>query len=184
MKLSEQMKPVARSVRVWTAGVLGIGAALLISGCAFNQTEHWRMTEAVAPSAVKQSENAPTEAVRAVFFRDEGSALRNDQPINLYINGHYQASLVGNTYTEQQLCPGKHRVAVHFNDVYRRYVTKLEGIPLNLGGNPVQYFRVSEDAAGNAVFQPVDVGAEAAGNLRQLQSHTVPRVVRNGCGNA
>ena len=91
----------------------------------------------------------------------------------------------GNTYTEQSLCPGAVRIAAQFNDVRQRYTTKTEGVPMTVGNQPVQYFRVSEDAVGNAVVNAVDgQAAQGATSLRLLQSHTLPRVVRAGCGQA
>ena len=165
------------------AAVLGAACVLgLLSGCAAsNQVEHWRLTEQKAPAAAAD-ENAPAQAVHVVFFRDDAASAQADQPINLYINGQYQASLVGKTYTEQSLCPGTHRVAVHFNDVRQRYTTKVEGAPVAVDHRDMQYFRISEDAAGNAVINPVDSSvAKGATGLRLLQSHTLPRVVRNGC---
>ena len=165
---------------------VGVCVAMVRAGCSSTgQLEQWRMTEQKAPSASAPIAGAPAQAVRVVFFRDGGSASRLDQPINLYINGHYQASLVGNTYTEQSLCPGAVRIAAQFNDVRQRYTTKTEGVPMTVGNQPVQYFRVSEDAVGNAVVNAVDgQAAQGATSLRLLQSHTLPRVVRAGCGQA
>ena len=164
----------------------GVCVAAALAGCSSTgQLEQWRMTEQRAPATSTPTTGAPAQAVRVVFFREGGSASRLDQPINLYINGHYQASLVGHTYTEQSLCPGTARIAVHFNDAQRRYVTKTEGVPMPVGNQPAQYFRVAEDAVGNAVVTAVDgSAAQSATSLRQLQSHTLPRVVRTGCGTA
>ena len=138
------------------------------------------MTDAQVPSSA--APGASVQPVRVVFFRQPRAGDSAEQPINLYINGQYQASLVGSTYTEQNLCPGAHRLAVQFNDVQRRYVTKTEGESVAVGSAPMQYFRVTETAAGQASLQAVSAQeANAAGGLRSLQAHTVPRVVRNGC---
>jgi hypothetical protein len=76
---------------------------------------------------------------------------------------------------------GTHRLAVQFNDV-RRHLTKTEGQPVAIGSTPMQYFRVTETAAGQAGLQSVSAQeASALSGLRQLQAHTVPRVVSNGC---
>ncbi|QTD45401.1 hypothetical protein [Ottowia testudinis] len=161
-----------------TAALLVIGLA----GCAASGSlERWQVTEPVTPTAVPRPDQ-PASAVRVVFFREAGSSAKAAQPINLYINGHYQASLVGSTYTEQSLCPGAHRVAVHLNDVRTRYVTKTEGAPLQVGADSIQYFRVVEDAAGNVAVQPVAASAaQGVSSLRLLQTHTLPRVVNRGC---
>lgn len=154
-----------------------------LCGCASSdQFEHWRMTESVAPSPADPVGDIPASAVRVVFFRAGGSPAKVDLPVNVYINGQYQASLVGNTYTEQSLCPGTHRFAVQFDDAYRRYSTKGEGLPMVVSNQPMQYFSVAEDASGSAVLKAVDGRAlQGVGSLRLLQSHTLPRVVRNGC---
>jgi hypothetical protein len=153
-----------------------------LAGCAASSSlERWQVTEPVTPTTAPLPDQ-PASAVRVVFFREAGSSARAAQPINLYIDGHYQASLVGSTYTEQSLCPGAHRVAVHLNDVQTRYVTKTEGTPLQVGADPIQYFRVAEDAAGNAAVHPVAAAAaQGVSSLRLLQTHTVPRVVNKGC---
>ncbi len=158
-------------------------AVLVLAGCGSTGTvERWHMTDEQAPASGATAPGTPAQAVRVVFFRQAPASERAAQPINLYINGQYQASLVGSTYTEQSLCPGQQRVAVHFNDVQRRYVTKAEGLALAIGQAPTQYFRVTEDAAGQAGVRPASADeARAAGSLRLLQAHTVPRVVRNGC---
>lgn len=155
--------------------------ALALAGCgSMGPVERWHMTDAQAPSNAAPS--APVQPVRVVFFRQASAGDRVAQPVNLYINGQYQASLVGNAYTEQSLCPGTHRLAVQFNDVQQRYVTKTEGQQVAVGSAPMQYFRVTETAAGQAGLQAVGADeASAAGNLRRLQAHTVPRVVSNGC---
>lgn len=167
------------------AVAVSVAAALLLGACASpTQSERWRMTERLEAGGGAAG-SAPASAVRAVFFRETGAAAKAALPINLYLDGHYQTSLVGNTYTEQSLCPGARRVAVHFNDVERRYVTKKEGALVQIGGGPVQYFRVFEDAAGQAVVQPVTpAAAQGVSSLRLLQSHTVPRVGPANCGRA
>lgn len=66
------------------------------------------------------------------------------------------------------------------DDVQRRYVSKDEGQSFAIGTEPVQYYRVSEGSAGVAAIAPSN--AQAAGaSVRELQKHTVPRVVSNGC---
>lgn len=161
-------------------------AALLLSACApATQVERWRMTDRVAAGSGGSGVTFPAAAVRTVFFREAGTSAKAAQPINLYLDGHYQASLVGDTYTEQSLCPGARRIAVHFNDVERRYVTKNQGALVQVGTEAVQYFRVAEDATGQAVVHPVaPAAAQGVSSLRLLQSHTVPRVAPANCTRA
>ena len=91
--------------------------------------------------------------------------------------------LQGNTYTQQALCPGNHRLMAAREDVQRRYVSKDEGQSFAVGTEPVQYFRVSEGSGGVAAIAPASAQA-AGGSLRQLQTLTVPRVVATGCASA
>ncbi len=170
--------PIRTRLARWGLFVAACGA---LAGCSsMGSVERWHMTDAQAPSSA--APGAAVQPVRVVFFRQPNAGDLAQQPVNLYINGQYQASLVGSTYTEQSLCPGTHRLAVQFNDVQRRHLTKTEGQPVAIGSTPMQYFRVTETAAGQAGLQSVSAQeASALSGLRQLQAHTVPRVVSNGC---
>ncbi|MFT3779819.1 MAG: hypothetical protein QM772_16400 [Ottowia sp.] len=163
---------------------LGIAALVLgLAGCAGTggPVEKWHMTDGAAPQAA-QPLPGPRQPVAVVFYR-EAEGARASQPINVYVNGQYQASLVGNTYTEQSLCPGQHTLAVHFNDVVQRYRTKLQGQPARVDQRPMQYFKVAEGADGQASIVPMpadQVGGKIAA-LQHRQTHTLRRVTRNGC---
>lgn len=160
-------------------------AGLLLAGCAGGPIERWQMTEGRSPdlSAPAGQAAASQRPVQVVFFRQAPTGGQAERPINLYINGHYQASLVGSTYTEQALCPGEHRMAVHLNDVQRRYVTKAEGRAVAIAADkPIQYFRVDEDASGQASLRAATSSeASAASSLRLLQTHTIARVPKSNC---
>lgn len=179
---NDMIRPESRPRGRTVAWLAAAGAFLLLVGCGTSGTvEKWRMTEVREPGRAL-ADSAPASAVRVVFYRQQQATVRSGQPVNLYINGQYQASLVGNTYTEQLLCPGTHRLAVHFNDVRQRYVTKAEGRAAVVGAQTTQYFEVNENAAGEAIVRPADAGqAAAAGSLRELQTHTISRVVADGC---
>lgn len=176
---------VIRTRAGFLAGALGAGLALaLLAGCAASsRVEHWHMTDPAAPQAAP-AQPGPRQPVAVVFFR-EADGARASQPINLYVNGQYQASLVGNTYTEQSLCPGQHTLAVHFNDVEQRYRTKLEGEPARIDDRPMQYFKVTEGAGGQARITPVPAdqaeAARAVVSLQHRQAHTLARTTRKGC---
>lgn len=177
--------PLLRSLaRVGLAGA-AVLALLGLQACSGTggRVEHWEMVENRAPQPAPQASGTARQPVAVVFYRDTSSGTHTQNPINVYINGQYQASLVGSTYTEQALCPGNHRLMVVFNDVRQRYIGKDEGRTYAVGTQPVQYFRVSEDASGTAVIAPAtrEAAQSAGASLRELQVHTVPRVVRNGC---
>lgn len=184
-QISVMVMPAGRFVRWGGCWALMSILALTISGCGStsDQVERWHMTETRRPTPVEKVPGAARQPVRVVFFREAGKGERAQIPINLYINGQYQASLVGNTYTEQSLCPGEHGLAVHFRDVELRYMSKRESRQVAIDAEPVQYFRVSESATGAAQVSAVagDKAAVVAPTLQLLQTHTISRVVRNGC---
>ncbi len=171
-------RPVARAIWLGFASL----ALLALQACSTSggQVEHWRMVEGKAPQSAPAAADKARQPVAVVFYRDAASGPHAAAPINVYINGQYQASLVGNTYTQQSLCPGNHRLMAAREDVQRRYVSKDEGQAFAVGTEPVQYFRVSEGAGGVAAIAPA-TAQSADSSLRQLQTHTIPRVVRTGC---
>ena len=111
-----------------------------LAGCAGSGSavEKWHLTESREPSAPSAVAGAVVQPVRAVLYREAGDSAKARQPINVYLDGHYQASLIGDVYTEVMLCPGKTGVSVAFNDVTQRYVTKLISTPYVLGKDPTQ----------------------------------------------
>jgi len=154
----------------------------MLLGCAGSggPVEKWQMTKDEVPRAA-QGQPGAMKPVAVVFYREAGGANAN-QPVNVYVNGQYQASLVGNTYTEQSLCPGQHTLAAHFNDVAQRYSTKLAGQSIRIDDRPMQYFKVTEGAGGQANLTPVS--ADQIGRITSLQvrqAHTLARVTRSGC---
>lgn len=113
--------------------------------------------------------------VVAVFYRDPVPAGKQGNPLNIYINGHYQASLLGNTFTEQQLRAGEHRLMAVFNDVDQRYVNKDAGAMFKVGQNPVQYFRIGMEAEVPQIQMVDNATGQLALKGRNRQDHTVPR---------
>ena len=175
-----------QGARLGLAGIAGM-ALLGLQACSSSggQVEHWRMVEGKAPQSTPAVTGSGSKPVAVVFYRDAVAGAQAQAPINVYINGQYQTSLVGQTYTQQSLCPGNHRMKAAREDVRRQYVSKEEGQTFAVGSEPIQYFRVSEGAGGVASIAPTPAQAVAANaSLRQLQTHTVPRVVRNGCASS
>lgn len=166
--------------RLGMAGALLLGLLLGVSGCSTGSTvERWELFEAASSGAKSQD-----DAVDLVFFRELPTGRQVDRPINVYIDGHYQASLVGNAFTRAQLCPGEHRLAVALNDVERRYMTKDEGLPFKVERGGSRYFRVADTQAGVVTLTAV-AEAEVPSVVQSLatrQSHAVPRLPRTECG--
>lgn len=117
-------------------------------------------------------------AVVAVFYRDPVPTSRQGNPLNIYINGHYQASLIGNTFTEQQIRAGDHRLMVAFNDVDRSYVSKDAGQMFKVGQEGVQYFRINTAADVPRIEMVDQATGKQALQGRNRQDHTVPRTPR------
>lgn len=141
------------------------------------------MTEARPPQSAPTVPGASVQPVSVVFFRDAGASARSRQSVNVYINGQYQASLVDNNFSEYALCPGQHSLVVAINDAQQRYAAKQQRTNFVVGSEPIQYFRVSEDAAGQVRVVPATAAAAQAAvpSLRTRQAHTISRVTRTGC---
>lgn len=77
-------------------GKVGLLAwVLVIQGCGTGSgVERWHMSEARAPQAAAAVRGAAVQPVAVVFFRDPGNGAQAAQPVNVYVNGQYQASLV------------------------------------------------------------------------------------------
>ena len=72
-------------LRSWPATAGGVSTLVLaaaLTGCAGSTTEHWRMTESVAPTSAGGSDQ-PVAAVQAVFFREAGTSPKATQPMSL-----------------------------------------------------------------------------------------------------
>lgn len=173
-----------RALRIGAAGVVGL-SLLVLQACSTsgNAVEHWTMVEGRTPQPAAAVTAPARQPVAVVFYREAGQGEQARRPVNVYINGQYQASLVGNTYTEQALCPGSHRLKVAYNDVQQRYLSKDDGLTFAVGTEPVQYFRVTETGAGVAGLTsvPAETAQAARASLSELQRHTISRVVSDGC---
>lgn len=141
------------------------------------------MTEARPPQPASTVAGVSVQPVAVVFFREAAADARVTQPVNVYINGQYQTSLVDNNFSEYALCPGQHSLVVAINDAQQRYATKQQRSNFVVGSEPMQYFRVSEDAAGQVRVVPATTAAAQAAvpSLRTRQAHTISRVTRTGC---
>ena len=146
--------------------------------------ERWDLTEARQPHANQNVQATdPALPVSVIIYRVAKEDARLSDPINLYIDKHYQASLIGNTYTEQWLCPGDRLFSVAFNDVTNRHTSREQGVLLPVQAVPVQYFVISQNEQGQAVIQPAsqEQAAQYKNSLKRLQKHTIPRVVTKAC---
>ena len=155
--------------------------AAVLGGCASQGgVENWKMTESRRAAS---GDEVAVSAVRLVIFRDGGSSAKASKPINVYIDERYQASLIGDAYTEHTLCPGEHRFAVAFEDVNNHYDTKQAGTALLITRDAVQYVRIVEGAGGEAEFAAVtaEQADESLKSLDYEQAHTISRVPSVNC---
>lgn len=98
-------------------------------------------------------------------------------PLNIYIDGRFQASLLPGAYTEQVICSAGFHLNVVPGDVIADYTAReMRGQPYRPTGEPA-YFRVSADSAGASV-SPVDrLQAQSELARMERQVHTISRVV-------
>lgn len=176
---SRFFRSAVEGCRLGMVGTLLLVLVVGVTGCSTGSTvERWQLFEPASSSAKSQD-----DAVDLVFFRELPAGRQVDRPINVYIDGHYQTSLVGNAFTRAQLCPGEHRLAVALNDVERRYLTKEEGLPFKVERGGPRYFRVADTQAGVVTLTAV-AEAEVPSTVQSLatrQSHAVPRLPRAEC---
>ena len=144
--------------------------------------ERWELTQVRQPNKGAEVTD-PSRPVSVIFYRIAEDSTRLSDPINLYIDKHYQASLIGNTYTEQWLCPGERLFSVAFNDVNNRHISRERGVLLPVQAVAVQHFVISQNEQGQAVIQPAsqEQAAQYKSSLKRLQKHTIPRVVTKAC---
>jgi hypothetical protein len=161
-------------------GLLALaGFVVLAGGCASGGAiERWQLFEPAAASAQTHS-----DSVDLVFYRELPAGRQFDRPINVYIDGHYLGSLVGNAYVRAQLCPGEHRLAVALEDVQRRYLTKDEGLPFKVDAASARYFKVAVTEGGLVTLTAVPQTELTGGvsSLASRQSHAVPRLAKVAC---
>lgn len=125
--------------------------------------------------AFAKSELAPKTQARVYAYRSDKSA--NSQPVNLYLNGRYLASLLKGGYTEFCLAPGKLQVQVANNDAGQLHTGKQQvGTPLEAQAGKVLFLKVQETGLHSARVDTL-VEAVALPELRQTrqQIHTMAR---------
>lgn len=155
-------------------GIASICASLTLSGVTHAQDKPVVKIEAYG-DPFAQAQLAPKKQARVYAYRSASST--NSQPINLYLNGRYHASLLKGGYTEFCLAPGKLQVQAANNDAGQRHTGKLlPGTPLESQAGKVVFLKVQETTGFGA---RVDSQTEALAlpELRQTrqQTHTISR---------
>lgn len=131
--------------------------------------EQWQ-TYATNPQ-IKMSDLGEHQAM-AVFYRLNDVS---DAPANVYINGHYQASLLPNTFSARAVCANKQTFGVALSRT-DRFDDVNQGVYETLPVGDVAFFRVLQNAAGQVglVRVPADVAKAELVNT-QAVAQTVSR---------
>lgn len=147
-------------------------AACLV--CASAQSQEARI-EAFGP-VFEQPERAPADQARVYAYRPANTL--NPAPINLYLNGRYQASLLRGGYTEFCLAPSRMTVQTALDDASQMHLGKTQtGQPLTAQAGRVTFLQISDTANRQVRLQTLGE-AQALPEIRQArkQQHTISRV--------
>lgn len=120
-----------------------------------------------------QVERAPKTQARVYAFR---SAQANSlQPVNLYINGRYHASLLQGGYTEFCTPAGKWQLQTALNDAEQQHKGKQQaGLPVTAEAGQVLYLQVKDSGPATAQAVAAPQALEVLRATRR-QQHTVSR---------
>lgn len=104
------------------------------------------------------------DQVQVIYYRQQVSGGAPHSAANVYIDGHYQTSLLPNGYTTFCVKPGTHTLGAYQNDApeYRGKTQELYRVELKAGNT--YFLKVSEDGRNGA---PVAVPRQQA--ERELQ---------------
>jgi len=160
-------------------------ACAVLTGCSSTAP---RPDQAHAEWTLTKTQTVPSNApaasqARLVLYR--AAAPGEATPINIYVNGEYQASLLGGAYTNVDVCAGPVRLVASVSDANRAYADKAQaGVAVALLDGSTRYFSV-QPSPGGASLTPVDasVARQALGQLPR-QSHTLSRVDAPKCAPA
>lgn len=112
-----------------------------------------------------------------VFFYRPATVLA-PQPVNIYLDGHYHASLLRGGFAETCMLPGAMSVQTVLDDASRQHLGKQEaGQRIQFDAGKTVYLRLQESAYAPPSLQLVNAAA-AQTELRNIrrQIHTVSRV--------
>lgn len=157
-------------------------AALLVGGCAGSsqhRIENWRNTDGSYTPDYALLEKQK-QAVDVYIFRQPAAGSELRSPVNIYVNGEYQGSLVNNAYTLVRLCPGSHTLSAWAADASDRYRGKKAGSEFTIAAGSPAYFEAGSAPRGAVSLRQSD--AQAMHGVSRRQSHTIARVSNPKCG--
>lgn len=159
---------------------LTIVSGLLLAGCSSQQfdsknaLEHWNNYHPDQNLTLKDNQ------ALAIVYRTENFV---GEPVNVYVNGDYQASLLEKGFTPVVVCADKQRFSASYT-TNKKFGNRTEGVSYHLNKDESNFIKLEKDAQGNPIF--VQVPAETAkaelNDLIGRVQHTLPRVVtQNDC---
>lgn len=159
------------------------------------RVDHWLMgLSLVALSQVSMAQQASTRVSIESFGESYASALlapvtqtrvfvyripqaHSPLPVNIYLNGHYHASLLKGGFTEFCTDPGNITIKAALDDASRQHLSKQDGGQrLHMQTGQTLFLKVDESGSSNISVIPMpasQANAELANTRRQI--HTISR---------
>ena len=129
--------------------------------------------EALSTEAIK----APTGKAKVIIYRAQAPKTTLVEPQSLFINGDYQASLLPEGYTAQNICPGNSRITVALGKVDHAKPQLLS--ELSAKANQTYFFEILQSANGDMQLQPRTLSDLASAGKLQMQ--TISRYRATAC---
>lgn len=153
--------------------ILLTSVALAVSACSIRNNgalEHWTN---YTSDNLSTSQLTDKQAL-AVFYR---TADFQGEALNVYINGHYQASLLEKGYTPVSVCANNQLISASYT-TNQKFGNRTQGTSHTLPAKEVVFFRATQDKSGNPSFERVEESVARAElkNLKGKVTHTLSRV--------
>jgi len=106
--------------------------------------------------------------------------------INIYVDGEYIASLLPGAYTQELVCPGKHRIQAAYTNILNKYKEKKTGGEHDILQKGKAHFYRLVKRMNKLVLQKIP-DSEAMNVLKHYskkQSHTISRLNKRQCTQA
>ena len=151
-----------------------LGMVVALSACAVRgpdgALESWNnySNDAITAEGLKENQ------ALAVFYRP---AEVQKSPVNVYVNGDYQASLLENSFSPIAVCATKQLFTASISSA-TQFGNRTNGARYTLPVNDIAYIRVTTDASGKAILSKVgkEVAEQEMTGLKRV-SNTLSRVV-------
>lgn len=119
----------------------------------------------------------PSPQNQARIYAYRPAKQSNQKPINIYLVGHYHASLLPNGHSAFCVNPGELNIQTVLDDATHSHLGKLQqGLTFTPNNNSTLYLRVEETPTGGSRLQflPASLALPQIKNTRQ-QIHTISR---------